>query len=1034
MGDRKRSQISHALLGLSLSLALASCGLFTVPEPPVKNPGPVVNGQDIIYFALTDRFANGDTSNDNGAKNKLGDEKNLENPMGWHGGDFKGITQKIKEGYFQKMGFTAIWISPVYLQVPAQPVDKGPNAGKVHTGYHGYWAEDFFKVDPHYGTLDDLKELVKTAHKNGLKIVQDMVVNHAGYGAKLVTDKPAWFNSDADCKASSNGDVDCGLAGLPDFKQSNPEVTKFLNDSVAYWIKEVGINGIRMDTMKHVEDAYWKQFFKAGGVADPAKIWTVGEVLGGDVNFNKKFINDLGSPALFDFPLQFAIREQLNTANGDLNRIASVFDQDNAYNDPNKLVTLVDNHDVRRFMSEAMESGVSEAEARERLEMALGLIYTSRGTPSVYYGTEIAMQGKGDPFNNIKGQTNREDMDFSKLATSTLDERLKALSDARKASKALREGKQEILSRPATNGGQPLLVYRRTLEGSDPVVVLINNGNTDLNLNTLAAGKVQLLGTFTKGSQLKELTGKTHSITLDADGNLTGTIGKRSVLVFSASAGGNPGTDPALGSVSELSTQSGTNAVKLIFKPAADDKLAGYRAYYSTDGTNFKLYNLEPSPANQNHILVMGLENTTSYTFKVVGVGKDGKEATTAPTIVAKPDTTAKSSITFTVDARALGEADLEVRHFEGGQQEYQMTEVKDQPGFWTVTQELPLFKPVAFKFGDDSSTAKNTGYEGDGQGNRIFLPDEVTETYTGTYNFISLPVPDSFISGKVSNFNKPLKGVLLNSDLDARNYYAFSRSDGSYYLPLPAGQNIQITGSKSGYNNATVAATSGSQNANLSLTLAIEGSKYTLDGDLSDWTAPKFTIVNDPAGYDTGFGPDNLLKEIKVDTDSNYLYLGYTYRASGNSAILHFNLKDGGFQNAETINAWRRKATFNLGIDFFVAQYEGNQTQVWISNDTGVEEKNTFFSETSGSAPAYTKEVIIPWSTLGLAGPPAALNGYAGIYGNEDNNNNTTYGAGDILPNTKSTPAYSGNTIAPNYDPPIQRQVTFTNPFNIVP
>ncbi|GEM45063.1 alpha-amylase family glycosyl hydrolase [Deinococcus cellulosilyticus] len=1023
-GNRQRFRLQHALAGLTLALALSSCNLFT-NVPPVTNPGPVINGQDVLYFALTDRFANGDTSNDNGTKTRTGDTADKTNPIGWHGGDFKGITQKINEGYFEKLGVTAIWISPVYLQVPGQLAGDGPNKGKYHTGYHGYWAEDFLKVDPHFGTLQDLKDLVRAAHARGLKIVQDMVINHAGYGAQLTKDHPDWFNTAADCNASTNKDVDCDLAGLPDFKQEKAEVTKFLNDTVAYWIKEVGINGIRMDTMKHVPDAYWKQFFANGGVADPAKIWTVGEVLVGDVNFNKKFINDLGSPALFDFPLQFALKENLSTASGNLNAVARIFDQDSLYNDPNKLVTLVDNHDVKRFMSEAVDRGVPVAEAKERLDLALSLIFTSRGTPSVYYGTEIGMIGKGDAYNNVLGETSREDMDFSKLAENTLDERIKALSDARKKSASLRSGKQEILSRPETNGGKSLLAYRRTLEGADPVVVLINNSNTDLDLSTLAAGKVQLLGTFAKGSILSELTGKPLTVNLDADGNLTGNVAKHSALILSAKVGTAPGTDPTLGAASNLTSQSGTNGVKINWTPSEDANIAGYRVYVSENGTQFTPYNLEPVSTTQNHMLVLGLDNNKTYTFKVVGVGKNGKEAVNAPTLTAKPNPSVLSSVTFTVDARALGDADVEVRHFDNGQQEYQMTEKAGQPGIWTVTQQLPLFKPVVFKFGDDSSTAKNSGYEGAGQGDRVFIPDDLTDTYQGVYNFITLSAPSSFISGKVTSAGKPLKKALLNSSLEPQNYYAVSRKDGSYYLPLPDSQTVDITASKNGYASKTIRASSGSENANVDLALAIVGSKYTLDGDLSDWTAPKLTLTNAPGGYDTGFGNDNILKEIRVDADSKYLYLGYVYRASGNSAILHFDHKTGGFTNADALNAWPRKATFNLGIDFFVAQYQNNEPELRLTNGNTVDLNENFFYETTGSAPEYTTEVIIPWTSLGLADKPAILNGYAGIYGGDH------YGAGDILPSEKSTPAYTGNKVA-GYDQ--QREVTFTKPFTLAP
>ena len=359
-----------------LTLALSACGVLKAPE----TGGNTRAWQDeVIYFAMTDRFANGNPANDNGPNRNEGDRADRTNPLGWHGGDFAGLKAKIEEGYFKRMGFTALWISPVVLQVPAIEGPKtGPNAGKLFAGYHGYWAEDFFKVDPHFGTLDEYKSLIQTAHRNGIKVIQDIVVNHAGYGATLTKTNPDWFHTQAECDASTNKRVDCPLAGLPDFKQERPEVTTYLNDFVNSWRKETGIDGLRIDTMQHVPDSYWQQFFAAGGPGDPSKIWSVGEVFNGDPAFLAHYMDDLGSPSVFDFALYFAIKDGLSSARGDLGRLADVFARDGAYRDPTRLTTFVDNHDVPRFVSEVQERGGTAAQANERLDLALSLIYTSR--------------------------------------------------------------------------------------------------------------------------------------------------------------------------------------------------------------------------------------------------------------------------------------------------------------------------------------------------------------------------------------------------------------------------------------------------------------------------------------------------------------------------------------------------------------------------------------------------------------------------------------------------------------------------------
>ena len=520
-------------LAIGLFLLLSACAN---PAPVLGN---VVEAQslgatdwqdEVIYFALTDRFANGDVSNDLGAPGPA-DDGELTNPVGWHGGDFAGITQKIEAGYFEDLGFTALWLSPVVLQVPAIPVASGPNQGRMFAGYHGYWAEDFVRVDPHFGTLAELQTLVETAHRQGLKIIQDVVVNHTGYGAALVTEHPDWFNDAADCAAATNREQDCDLAGLPDFDQSNPEVVAFLNTFIDYWVDEVGIDGLRIDTVKHVEDSYWRQFFAAGGSGDPSKIWSVGEIFNGDVDFLAYYLDDIGLPSTFDFPLYFRIKDHLSNPDGNLDDVAVIFEQDSTYNDAGRLTTFVDNHDVPRFMSEAVNRGVPVNNARERLEMALSLIYTVRGTPSVYYGTETAMLGGGDPYDFALGESNREDMDFSQVDASPLSARLKALADARKSYPALTHGAQNELWKP--NGGAPVFAFRRTLAGEKPVVAVLNNGDSALELSSLPGGGIPLLDTFAAGG-LTEITGRDHNLSVSESGRLIGTVPPRTLLAVSA--------------------------------------------------------------------------------------------------------------------------------------------------------------------------------------------------------------------------------------------------------------------------------------------------------------------------------------------------------------------------------------------------------------------------------------------------------------------------------------------------------------------
>jgi len=427
-----------------------SVGVTPPPPPPVTSTGEFRD--EIVYQLLTDRFHNGDASNDSGSLDRRGDALDLTNPVGWHGGDFAGIRRKIEEGYFRSMGFTAIWISPVVLQVPPPGNGGGVNAGKPFVGFHGYWADRFDQIEPHFGDLAALKALGATADAAGIKLVVDVVVNHTGPGSILNTQNPAWFRIGNQCGAD---DVTMCLAGLPDFRQEAPGVTDFLLGTIRYLRDNVpSIDGLRMDTMKHVGDPFWTQFFAPGSPGDARALWTVGEVFDGSVARIAHYLDVVGSPSVFDFPLKFAIVDSI-ARGARTSRIAEVFAQDSQYEDPTLLAVFIDNHDVWRFASEAEAAGVPASEADQRLDVALTLIYAARGIPVVYYGTEIAMRGRGDSYALPIGESSREDMDFAALSNSRFDERLKSLAATRLRYPALRRGAQRTLHSPGSSCQPP---------------------------------------------------------------------------------------------------------------------------------------------------------------------------------------------------------------------------------------------------------------------------------------------------------------------------------------------------------------------------------------------------------------------------------------------------------------------------------------------------------------------------------------------------------------------------------------------------
>lgn len=186
-----------------------------------------------------------------------------------------------------------------------------------------------------------------------------------------------------------------------------------------------------------------------------------------------------------------------------------------------------------------------------------------------------------------------------------------------------------------------------------------------------------------------------------------------------------------------------------------------------------------------------------------------------------------------------------------------------------------------------------------------------------------------------------------------------------------------------------------------------------TIDGDLSDWTSPDVTLTNPGFGGSGLFGPDNRFEELLVFADATFLYLGYRYRASGNSALVHLDTVAGGETTPAMFDAWPRLVTFNNGIDHFIAQFEGQDVQFRDAASATMAPENgaaTFSASTAGSAPAYVTEVAIPWSAIGLSATSSkTFTLYGGIYGGDG------FGAGDIIPNADSTPAVVGNTVDTN-------------------
>jgi glycosidase len=362
----------------------------------------------VIYFVITDRFCNADTSNDFGV--------DLSNPGAFHGGDFAGLRKKIP--YFQTLGITVIWLTPVYLNIH----DFFDTAG-----YHGYWAIDFERIEPHLysrdpslaeGSKSYLKSLVDNLHQAGFKVILDMVVNHTGYHTPEYNAYPhkKFFDHHFNVR-QDNDPVEQWLSGLPDLNHDLPEVADYFIQNIIDWIEETGIDGIRMDTVKHVEPTFWYLFKSYIKTSNP-DITLIGEVLDWDPSTIGRYQQEHDFDTLFDFPLCGAIKGTIiwdqpmtNLARPRLHPAEpkGILDIDRPYSNANRLVTLLDNHDLDRRITTEIYDRVGHWDrdlTRKILKLCLSLLFTTRGIPQLYYGTEIGMEGRRDP-------DNRRDMPWS---------------------------------------------------------------------------------------------------------------------------------------------------------------------------------------------------------------------------------------------------------------------------------------------------------------------------------------------------------------------------------------------------------------------------------------------------------------------------------------------------------------------------------------------------------------------------------------------------------------------------------------------
>jgi len=422
-------KLKYALLSASVILLLIACKKeeTTVATAPVKEKAPFFWEASNMYFLLTDRFYNGDTSNDINF-NRTEETATLR---GFEGGDIKGITKKIKEGYFTDLGINAIWFTPVVEQVHG-PVDEGTG---VTYGYHGYWTKDWTALDPNFGTKEDLKELIETAHTNDIRIVMDVVLNHTG----PVTEQDPfwgtdWARENPNCAFSTyENTTACSLVeNLPDIlTESSKEVTlpptliekwkkegryeeeiaeldayfvsnnlkKTPRNYIIKWltdyIREYGVDAFRVDTTKHVDEESWvvlraqadKAFadFKTNNpdlVLDDTDFFMFGEVYNYSVDgglaydFGDKKVNyfENGFDNLINFQFKYDAQGSYESL---FNKYATI--KDSLFKDKSFVNYATSHDDGQPF----------DKDRTKAIETGTKLLLTT-GISQVYYGDETA--------------------------------------------------------------------------------------------------------------------------------------------------------------------------------------------------------------------------------------------------------------------------------------------------------------------------------------------------------------------------------------------------------------------------------------------------------------------------------------------------------------------------------------------------------------------------------------------------------------------------------------------------------------------
>ncbi len=502
----------------------------------------------LVYMVMTDRYRNGDTSNDPAATS-------ADPRADWQGGDLDGLRQSIDEGLLDQLGIGAIWLTP-WQTNPTGVYDDRDGAHQV-TGYHGYWPVAAREVDPRLGGADALHALITEAHEHGIRILMDFVINHVHEDHEYVDAHPEWFRTGCVCGQGgcdwTADALECQFTPyMPDVDHRIPEANQQFVDDAVWWLDEFDLDGLRVDAVKHVETAATRNLSVAvreGFEAAGTRYFLMGETAMGwndcadpcnDENYGTiaRYIGEHGLDGQFDFVLYHGVSYR-TFAYGDQGMLhADYWFQHGQDKWPAEAVMTpyIGSHDTPRFVSFADYRGQdgghprdvpnrqwdnvaeapSDGEPYRRMRIGMSWLLMLPGAPLLYYGDEYGQWGGADPNNRIMWRPEGE-LNADEQATLA---HIRALGQARASHPALRTGEYQSLG--AT---EDTLVFARVPATGDPAVVALTRATAGASI------AVDLSGLGLGASTLSDLMGGSD-VAVPGDGQVTLNVPGSGVLVL----------------------------------------------------------------------------------------------------------------------------------------------------------------------------------------------------------------------------------------------------------------------------------------------------------------------------------------------------------------------------------------------------------------------------------------------------------------------------------------------------------------------